>query len=78
MKSTATKPNAAEVLVLLRIWQIVGDRRRGIEPLLPIGRSTFLERVRSGQYPQPVKLGPKTTAWKKSEILDLLESFERS
>ncbi len=58
----------------LRIWQIVGDSKRGIEPLLPIGRSTFLAGVKSGKYPQPVKLGERTTAWKKAEILALLDS----
>ena len=64
-----------ETLVLLRVWQITGDKERGIEPLLPIGRSTFLKRVKEGQYPQPVKLGEKTTAWRKSDIMALLESF---
>lgn len=59
----------------LRIWQIVGDHKRGIEPLLPIGRSTFLAGVKSGKYPQPVKLGERTTAWRKSDILELLESM---
>lgn len=60
----------------LRIWQIVGDRKRGIEPLLPVGRSTFLAGVKSGKYPKPVKLGERTTAWKKSDILELLNSVD--
>lgn len=60
----------------LRIWQITGDSKKGIEPLLPIGRSTFLERVRKGIYPKPVKLGTKTSAWRKADILALLDSFE--
>lgn len=59
----------------LRIWQIVGDRKRGIEPLLPVGRSTFLAGVKSGKYPKPVKLGERTTAWRKADILALLESM---
>jgi len=46
----------AIVLGYLRIWQIVGDRKRGIEPILPVGRSTFLAGVKSGKYPKPVKL----------------------
>lgn len=65
----------ATVLGYFRIWQIVGDKKRGIEPLLPIGRSTFLAGVKTGKYPAPVKLGKKTTAWKKADILKLLESF---
>ena len=60
----------------LRIWQIVGDKKRGIEPILPIGRSTFLAGVKSGKFPQPVKLGERTTAWKKSDILALLDSMD--
>ncbi len=59
----------------LRIWQIIGDRKRGIEPLLPVCRSTFLAGVNSGKYPKPVKLGERTTAWKKADILALLESM---
>ena len=67
---------AAQSVGYLRIWQITGDKKRGIEPLLPIGRSTFLERVRKGEYPRPVKLGVKTSAWRKSDIMALLASFE--
>ncbi len=66
----------AIVLGYLRIWQIVGDRKRGIEPLLPVGRSTFLAGVKSGKYPKPVKLGERTTAWRKADILALLESVD--
>ncbi len=66
----------ANILGFLRIWQIVGDRKRGIEPLLPVGRSTFLAGVKSGKYPKPVKLGERTTAWKKADILALLDSVD--
>jgi prophage regulatory protein len=60
---------------LFRIWHIVGDKKRGIEPLLPIGKSTFLEGVKSGKYPKPIKLGERTVAWRKSDIEALLASF---
>ena len=59
----------------LRIWQITGDKEKGIEPILPIGRSTFLAGVRDGKYPKPVKLGEKTTAWRKADIQKLVDSF---
>lgn len=67
--------NTMLVIGYLRIWQIVGDKKRGIEPILPIGRSTFLAGVKSGKYPQPVKLSERTTAWRKSDILALLDSM---
>jgi prophage regulatory protein len=59
----------------LRIWDIVGDKKRGIDALLPIGRSTFLARVRSGEYPAGLKLGPKTTVWPRANIIELLEKL---
>jgi predicted DNA-binding transcriptional regulator AlpA len=70
--------NQQTVIILgyLRIWHIVGDSKRGIEPLLPVGRSTFLAGVKSGKYPKPVKLGERTTAWKKADILALLDSVD--
>ena len=44
-----------------------------IPPLLPVGRSSFWKGVSEGRYPQPVKLGGRTTCWRKSEILNLIE-----
>jgi prophage regulatory protein len=35
---------------------------------IPVSKSTWWEGVRSGRYPQPVKLGPRTTAWKAEDI----------
>jgi len=31
--------------------------------------------VRSGRYPKPVKLGPRTTCWRASDILALIDSL---
>lgn len=41
--------------------------------LIPVGRSTWWLGVKKGRFPQPVKLGPRTTAWRESEILPLME-----
>ena len=62
----------------LRIWQIVGDKKANppVEPLIPIGKSTWWAGVKSGKFPQPVKLGgARTTAWRVSDIQKLMESF---
>lgn len=40
--------------------------------VVPVSRSTWWSRVRSGDFPQPVKLGPRTTAWRTSDIAELL------
>lgn len=40
--------------------------------LIPIGRSTWWKWVAEGKAPQPVKLGPRTTAWKSEEISEFI------
>ncbi len=56
----------------LRIWQIVGNKKTNTPALLPIGRTSFLNGVKSGKYPRPVKLGERTTAWKVEDIRALI------
>ena len=43
--------------------------------LIPIGRSTWWLWVSQGKAPKGVKLGPRTTAWKASEIQQLLDKL---
>lgn len=38
---------------------------------IPVSRSTWWAKVKTGEYPQPVKLGPRTTAWHVEDILEL-------
>jgi predicted DNA-binding transcriptional regulator AlpA len=61
-----------------RLWQIVGDRKKNIPPLIPIGRTTFLNGVKSGIYPKPVKLGERTTAWRVEDIRNLIHSINQA
>jgi len=56
----------------VKLWQIIGDRKRGITPILPIGRTTFLNGIKEGKYPKPVKLGARSVAWKVADIRALL------
>jgi len=58
----------------LRLYQIVGDPRRGVSPLLPISRSSWWQGIKDGRYPAGLKLGPKTTVWRKLDIDALLNS----
>jgi prophage regulatory protein len=43
---------------------------------IPVGRSTWWAGVKSGRFPKPVKLGPRTTAWKVEDIRALIEKAE--
>jgi predicted DNA-binding transcriptional regulator AlpA len=35
---------------------------------LGIGRSSLWAGVKTGRYPKPVKLGPRTTVWRVEEV----------
>lgn len=57
---------------LLRISQICGNPKRGITPIVPVSKSTWWKGVKDGKYPQPIKLGTKTTCWRVSDIRALI------
>jgi predicted DNA-binding transcriptional regulator AlpA len=40
----------------------------------PVSKSTWWAGVKSGRYPKPVKLGPRTTAWRVSDIRALISA----
>lgn len=46
--------------------------------IFPVGKSTWWEGVKIKRYPQPVKISPRNTAWRKSDILKLLENPQDS
>ena len=56
----------------LRLYQIIGDERRGISPLIPISAASWWRGVKSGRYPKPHKLGPNTTVWRRADVLAIL------
>jgi prophage regulatory protein len=40
---------------------------------IPVSKSTWWAGVKSKQFPQPIKLGPKITAWRVEDIRGLIE-----
>jgi predicted DNA-binding transcriptional regulator AlpA len=43
--------------------------------LVPVSRSTWWAGCKTGRFPKPVKLGPRTTAWRAEDIAALLEQL---
>lgn len=39
--------------------------------VIPVGKTTWWEGVKSGRYPKPVKLSPRCTAWRAEDIRGL-------
>ena len=59
---------------LLRIWEILGDPEKGIPALVPVSKSAWWSGIKSGKFPQPVKLGTRTTAWRGRDIKTIIEN----
>lgn len=74
--STSTVSKIPEI-GFMTIWQILGNKKANppTPPLLPISRTTFLEGIRSGKYPAPVKLGGRTNAWRVEDIRQLISNL---
>lgn len=51
--------------ILLRLPQVL--------QIVPIPKSSWWRGVKEGRFPQGIKLGPRTTAWKASEIDALID-----
>lgn len=60
----------------LRLKQIVGDKKSNPQtpPIIPVSASTWWAGVKSGIFPEPVKLGPRVTVWRVEDIRALIES----
>ncbi len=55
---------------LLRINQVLA--------IVPISRSSWWEGCRTGRYPKPIKLSPRTTVWRAEDIAAFIESLGTS
>ena len=61
----------------VRLKQIVGDAKADppIPPIIPVSKSTWWSGVKAGHFPKPVKLSPRTTVWRVSDIRKLIEKI---
>ncbi len=60
-------------LGFFRLPQIIGDQEANppIEPIIPISKSSWWSGISAGRYPAGVKIAPRTTAWRRSDIIEL-------
>ncbi|RIA45409.1 helix-turn-helix transcriptional regulator [Dichotomicrobium thermohalophilum] len=62
----------------LRIKHIIGDDTANppIPPIIPVSRSGWWAGVKSGRFPQPVKIG-RATVWRAEDIRALIEQINK-
>lgn len=51
-------------------------RRTEIEQVLRIGRSTIYGLMSQGEFPKPVRISPRSVAWRVSDIEDYLKKLQ--
>lgn len=49
-----------------------------IQPLIPVSRASWWNGVKEGKYPQPMKLGSRTTVWRESDVVALAQQFDEA
>ena len=49
-------------------------RRRQVEQLVQLSRSTIYAAVKAGTFPAPVRIGARAVAWRISEVEQWLEA----
>ncbi len=57
----------------VRLNQIVGP-----DGSLPISKSGFWAGVKSGKFPQPLKISPRVTVWRVEDIISLIAEIEKT
>ena len=71
-----TIPNMPET-GFLRLKDIVGDRKDRIPAIIPVSRSTWLAGVKTGRFPQSIKLSERITVWRVEDIKALIDQYAR-
>lgn len=55
----------------VRLKAIIGDDHT--PGVYPVSKSSWFQGIKEGRYPAPVRLGPRTVAWKADDIRALIE-----
>lgn len=64
----------------VRLQTIIGDPKSNppIPAIIPVSKSTWWAGVKTGRFPEPVKLGPRITVWRAEDIRDLIKNSSNS
>ena len=58
---------------LFKLSKILGNPKKGVEPIVPVSRSTWYKGVAEGRFPQGIKLGARSIAWRASDIAAIVK-----
>ena len=70
----ARPPEALAAISVVRQSRVPGDvvavllRLRAVMHVTGLSRSTLYRLIADGQFPRPVRLGPRAVAWRRSDV----------
>lgn len=59
----------------LSLDEIIGNRKKGIPPIIPVSKSTWYAGVKSGRYPKSYEVSVGRVVWRGSDIYALLQEM---
>ncbi len=71
MTTNTNSPNTPSTSRLLRLSSILAPNGP-----IPVSKSTWWKKVRSGEFPPAVKLSERVTCWKEQDVMALIKRFE--
>jgi prophage regulatory protein len=74
METTTQQKITLPEIGFVRIDVLVNNPKKNTHGVMGIGRTTWLEGVKSGKYPKPIKIG-RSTLWKVEQIRELIEKL---
>jgi prophage regulatory protein len=51
-------------------------RLPAVQAIIPISRSTWYAGIKNGIYPAPIKISARASAWRLTDIQNLVERFK--
>jgi prophage regulatory protein len=61
---------------LISLDYIIGSKKKGIKPIIPVSRTAWYDGVKDGRFPKPMHLSARRTVWFRSDVLTLLEKLK--
>jgi len=60
---------------MYRQSQILGNPKANpaIDPIIPVSPSTWWKGIKAGRFPKGIKIAPRVTAWRGSDLRRVIE-----
>ena len=59
----------------VRLKDIIGSKREGITPLIPVCRTNWVAGQKAGRFPKAIQLAPNTYAYKVEDVRALIATL---